>query len=196
MTGLVEDLLLLARIDQGQALERDVVDLSRILADAVADARAVEPDRTIGLDLPPEPVVVTGDPGRLHQVVGNLLDNVRVHTPPTAAVRVALTARPGSAGLERRSEGAAEGGAGRGAGDPAGIATVVVADDGPGMAPDDARHAFDRFYRSERSRSRATGGTGLGLAIVASVVESHDGTVAVDSTPGGARPSPSASRWR
>jgi two-component system OmpR family sensor kinase len=160
MTGLVEDLLLLARIDQGRTVEREVVDLAPIVTDAVADARAVEPDRAITLDVASTPVLVAGDAWRLHQVLGNLLDNVRVHTPPSAAVHVTLAA-------------------------DAGTATIVVADDGPGMAADDARHAFDRFYRSETSRSRATGGTGLGLAIVASVVESHDGTVAVDSTPGG-----------
>jgi two-component system OmpR family sensor kinase len=162
MGVLVDDLLLLARLDQGRPLERESVDLSKVAADAVDDARAVEPDRPIALDAAPH-VTVIGDDVRLRQVVGNLLSNARQHTPPGTPVRVRVRTDDGCAVLE-------------------------VADEGPGLAPEQASRAFERFYRAEGSRTRAHGGTGLGLAIVAAIAEAHGGHVSVDTALGqGAR---------
>ena len=159
MAALVDDLLLLARLDQGRPLRRDPVDLSRIAADAVADLRAIDPGRPVGGAIEPG-VVVPGDDDRLRQVVGNLLGNVRVHGGPAAAVEVVV----------RRAGGEAE---------------LRVADHGPGIDPGDGARVFDRFYRADAGRSRDSGGTGLGLAIVASLVEAHGGRVWHEATPGG-----------
>jgi two-component system OmpR family sensor kinase len=156
MGVLVDDLLLLARLDHGRTLESSPVDLSRLVDDAVADARAVEPERPITVERPDEPVVVPGDDVRLHQVVANLLANARVHTPAGTPVTVTLALENGDA-------------------------VVAVADQGPGMSPDAVNHAFERFYRAEGSRSRKHGGAGLGLAIVAAVVSAHGGSVGVTS---------------
>jgi two-component system OmpR family sensor kinase len=158
MGVLVEDLLLLARLDQQRPLSITPVDLAEIAGDAVHDARALQPSRPIALHLDEaldEVPVVLGDEGRLRQVVGNLVTNALTHTPED--VRVALTV----------------------ALDPADPAFLVlrVADQGPGMDPADAGHAFERFFRVDTSRTRAAGGTGLGLAIVASLVAAHGGTV-------------------
>ncbi|MGI8810362.1 MAG: sensor histidine kinase [Acidimicrobiales bacterium] len=162
MGVLVDDLLLLARLDQGRPLERLPVDLAQVAADAVDDARAVEPERTIALD-GPGPAVVLGDELRLRQVAANLLANARQHTPATAAVRVGVRQENGSVVLE-------------------------VADEGPGLFPEEAAKVFERFYRADPSRARSHGGTGLGLSIVAAVAEAHGGRARVDSTPGhGAR---------
>lgn len=162
MGVLVDDLLLLARLDQGRPLERRPVDLSQVAADAVADARAVEPERTVALEAP-DGAVVLGDELRLRQVAANLLANARQHTPPTAAVRVGVRQENGSVVLE-------------------------VADEGPGMFPEEAAKVFERFYRADPSRNRNMGGTGLGLSIVAAVAEAHGGRAHVDSVPGhGAR---------
>jgi two-component system OmpR family sensor kinase len=162
MGVLVDDLLLLARLDQGRPLERQPVDLGKVAADAVHDARAVEPDRPIALEAP-GPAVVLGDELRLRQVAANLLANARQHTPPTAAVRVGVRQENGSVVLE-------------------------VADDGPGLFPEEADKVFERFYRADPSRNRNLGGTGLGLSIVAAVAEAHGGRARVESTPGeGAR---------
>ncbi len=159
---LVDDLLLLARLDQGRPLERRPVDLARLASDAVADARAVEPDRPIVFEQA-QPTVVQGDEARLRQVAGNLLANVRQHTPPGTPVRVQVRADTSSAVLE-------------------------VADEGPGLPADQAERIFERFYRADPSRTRAHGGTGLGLSIVAAIVEAHDGRARVDTAPGaGAR---------
>ena len=160
MTSLVEDLLLLARLDEGRDLDRKPVDLSRLLIDAVSDAHAAGPDHEWSLDLPDEPVQVEGDAARLHQVVANLLANARVHTPPSTAVRVAL------------------------ADDNEGHAVVTVSDDGPGIPAELQPLLFERFARGDSSRSRAAGSTGLGLAIVQAVVTGHGGTVSVESVPG------------
>lgn len=164
MTDLVEDLLLLARLDAGRPLARDDVDLSRLTIDAVGDARAAGPRHHWVLELPVQPVRVTGDPHRLHQTVGNLLGNARTHTPAGSTVTVTL----------RRDAGAVE---------------LVVADDGPGI-PDSVRgELFERFARADTSRSRSagdTGGTGLGLAIVAAIVAAHGGTVATVAAATGA----------
>lgn len=162
MGVLVDDLLLLARLDQGRPLERRAVDLARVAADAVHDARAVEPRRPIELDGSGSAVVL-GDELRLRQVAANLLANARQHTPPTSAVRVGVRQENGSAVLE-------------------------VADEGPGMFPEEAAKVFERFYRADPSRNRNLGGTGLGLSIVAAVAEAHGGRARVESAPGrGAR---------
>jgi two-component system OmpR family sensor kinase len=162
MTSLVEDLLLLARLDEGRDLESDPLDLSRLLIDAVSDAHAAGPDHEWSLDLPEQPVLIDGDDARLHQVIANLLANARVHTPPGTAVVAALVVEGSNA-------------------------VVTVTDDGPGI-PDDLKPVlFERFARGDTSRSRAAGSTGLGLAIVAAVVEGHHGTVDVESEPGRTR---------
>jgi two-component system OmpR family sensor kinase len=165
MGVLVEDLLLLARLDQQRPLSIAPVDLAEVAGDAVHDARAVQPARPIALHLDEaldEAPVVLGDEGRLRQVVGNLVTNALTHTPED--VRVTLTV----------------------AQDPADPAFLVlrVADQGPGMDPADAGHAFERFFRVDTSRTRAAGGTGLGLAIVASLVAAHGGTVELTTAPG------------
>ena len=160
MTGLVEDLLLLARLDSGRPLDRVPVDLTQVLVDAISDAHATAPDHHWSLDLPDDPVTVSGDAARLHQVVANLMANARTHTPPGTQVVVSLT-------TDARS------------------AVLTVADDGPGIPPDLLPDVFERFARGDGSRSRAAGSTGLGLAIVAAVVEAHGGSVDVSSVPGG-----------
>ncbi len=157
MGALVEDLLLLARLDQRRPLEWSHVRLDEIAADTVGDARAVEPDRPIELAV--EPAVVRGDEMHLRQVVANLMANARLHTPPGTPVRVSVSAGDGSAVLQ-------------------------VADEGPGIDPEVAARVFERFFRADPSRSRGAGGSGLGLAIVAAVVDAHGGTSRVDSEPG------------
>ncbi|GAA4449562.1 sensor histidine kinase [Phytohabitans houttuyneae] len=160
MTTLVDDLLLLARLDSGRPLETEPVDLSRLLVDAVSDAHVAGPEHRWRLDLPEEAVTVPGDAARLHQVVGNLLANARTHTPPGTEVTVTL--RPWDGGG----------------------AQVSVLDTGPGIAPELQDDVFERFARGDTSRSRAAGSTGLGLAIVAAVVDAHGGSVEVESGPG------------
>jgi two-component system OmpR family sensor kinase len=160
MTRLVADMLLLARLDDGRPLEREPVDLSRLVVDAVSDAHAAGPDHVWSLELPEEPVVVDGDEARLHQVLGNLLANARVHTPAGTTVVTALGV-------------GADGGA-----------VLSVTDDGPGIPPSLQPEIFERFARGDSSRSRRGGSTGLGLAIVAAVVKAHGGTIEVDSAPG------------
>jgi two-component system OmpR family sensor kinase len=157
MGALVDDLLQLARLDQGRPLERAPVDLGQLAEDAVQDARAVEPDRAI-VATAPEPVTVLGDRARLHQVVANLLANARVHAP--------------GAPIEVRVHRDAD------------RAVIEVHDDGPGMSEADAARAFERFYRADASRSRHHGGSGLGLAIVDATMRAHGGTAAIDSAPG------------
>jgi two-component system OmpR family sensor kinase len=159
MGVLVEDLLLLARLDQGRPLEREQVDLARVVEEAVDSARAVEPDRPIDLEL--HPTSVFGDEGRLRQAVDNLLDNARVHTPASSRVRVTLGSDTDASSL-----------------------LLSVADEGPGLTSDVATRAFERFYRGDPSRSRSMGGAGLGLSIVAAIVEAHGGTVTVRSEEG------------
>ncbi|WP_233265368.1 sensor histidine kinase [Leifsonia sp. AG29] len=161
MTSLVEDLLLLARLDEGRELDHDPVDLSLLLIDAVSDAHAAGPGHEWAIDLPEEPVEVLGDAPRLHQVVMNLLANARVHTPEGTKVTAALAVDP-----EARE------------------AVITVADDGPGIPEGLESTLFERFARGDSSRNRATGSTGLGLAIVQAVVEAHGGTVGVTSVPG------------
>jgi two-component system OmpR family sensor kinase len=166
---LVEDLLLLARLDRERPLELARVELPVIVSDAVHAARAVEPDRPISLEVRADggPLVVSGDDARLRQVVGNLLTNSLTHTPAGTEVTVRLRAEPP-------------------------VAVIEVADQGPGLTPAQAERVFERFYRVDSARSRRAtpggearlGGTGLGLAIVAALVAAHRGTVEVDSVPG------------
>jgi len=157
MTGLVEDLLLLARLDAGRPLEQGRVDLARLVSDAVDDARVIAPDHQWSVELPDEPALVTGDAGRLHQVVTNLLTNARKHTPPGTVV----VARVLPTGFE-------------------------VRDDGPGIPPDLAEVVFQRFSRADVGRQR-TGGAGRGLALVVAIVRAHGGTVRLASVPGDTR---------
>jgi two-component system OmpR family sensor kinase len=160
MTQLVEDMLLLARLDTGRPLEREQVDLSRLVVDAVSDAHIAGPDHQWSLDLPDEPVVVSGDEARLHQVLANLLANARTHTPPGTSVTTSLAV------------------------DDTGAAVLTVSDDGPGIPAWLQPEVFERFARGDSSRSRRGGSTGLGLAIVAAVVRAHGGTIGVHSVPG------------
>lgn len=157
MGGLVDDLLLLARLDEGRPLEREPVRLDAIVQEAVETARVVDPDRAIDLEV--EPVVVLGDRERLRQVVDNLLANVRSHTPAGTRASVTVRLRDGRAILE-------------------------TSDDGPGMTPEEAERVFERFYRADPSRARASGGAGLGLSIVAAVTRAHEGTASAESAEG------------
>ena len=169
MSHLVEDLLLLARLDQGRPLERRPVDLVNVALEAVAAAGAVEPDRPIHVDVTqepngasagePVPAEVSGDAHRLRQVVDNLLTNVREHTAPGTPATVRVTASDEEV-------------------------TLVVADSGPGMTSEEAAHAFDRFWQAGGDASSAGRGTGLGLAIVAEIVAAHAGKIALDTAPG------------
>ncbi len=169
MGVLVEDLLLLARLDQRRPLSLTPVDLAAIAGDAVHDARAVQPDRPIALHLDEsltDVPVVLGDEGRLRQVVGNLVTNALTHTPPGTRVTVSIAQD-----------------------DDADVLLLRVSDGGPGMDAADAARAFERFYRADTSRTRQgggaeAGGSGLGLAIVASLVQAHGGTITLDTAPG------------
>jgi two-component system OmpR family sensor kinase len=159
MGDLVDELLLLAQLDQGQPLDRQPVDVAAVVEAAVDAARAADPERSIGVDSQ-SPLVVLAAESRLRQMVDNLLTNARVHTPPETAIDVRLTGEDGQVVLE-------------------------VADEGPGVPAEEADRIFERFYRTDRSRSRRQGGAGLGLAIVRSVVEAYGGTVIYRSRPGG-----------
>ncbi|MEU6075504.1 HAMP domain-containing sensor histidine kinase [Micromonospora sp. NPDC047074] len=163
---LVEDLLLLARLDRERPLSLAPVELPVLASEAVEAARAVAPERRIELEVVPGsgPLVVYGDDARLRQVIGNLMTNAVTHTPPDASVTLRLRAEPGN------------------------LAVVEVADTGPGLTPEQAERVFERFYRVDAARTRRAGGntgTGLGLAIVAALVRAHHGTVEAVETPGG-----------
>ena len=160
MSSLVEDMLLLARLDAGRLIDAVSVDLSELAIDAVSDAHVAGPDHVWELRLPDEPVVVVGDRERLHQVLANLLANARVHTPAGTVVTTAL------------------------ARDERGSVVIEVTDDGPGIPADRQPEIFGRFVRGDSSRSRLAGSTGLGLAIVAAVVNAHGGSIQVRSSPG------------
>jgi two-component system OmpR family sensor kinase len=162
MGSLVDELLLLARLDQGRPLERAPVDLARIAADAVDDARTIQPGRPIEFNADGA-TVVEGDEARLRQVVINLLSNTLEHTPNDARVNVTVSTN------EAR-------------------ARITVADEGPGLSAEDAERIFDRFFRVDPSRARENGGAGLGLSIVKAIVEAHHGTVSLETAAGrGAR---------
>jgi two-component system OmpR family sensor kinase len=158
MARLVDDLLLLARLDQDRGLERKPVNLVGLAQDAVQDFRVVAPGHPITLATD-DRVEIQGDRMRLRQVIDNLLSNVRTHTPAGTSVQMSVTTDDGHA-------------------------VIVVADDGPGVSPDDQEHIFERFWRADPARTRSKGGSGLGLAIVASLVEAHGGDISLESTPG------------
>ncbi|RQP10480.1 MAG: sensor histidine kinase [Microbacteriaceae bacterium] len=162
MTALVEDLLELARLDEGRGLEFGEVELVRLVTDAVGDAYVAAPDHEWEVVAPEPPVIVEGDAARLSQLVVNLLANAHRHTPAGTAVTVTLS-RDGEE------------------------VELAVADDGPGIDPGLQPVLFERFARGDASRTRATGSTGLGLAIAAAVVEAHHGAIRVDSVPGDTR---------
>ncbi|MFF4950530.1 sensor histidine kinase [Streptomyces chattanoogensis] len=175
MTGLVEDLLLLARLDSGRPLSYASTDLSALVVDAVSDARAAGPGHRWRLELPDGPVLVHGDGARLHQVLVNLLANARTHTPEGTTVTARVRGPEGG--------GRTAAAAGTSATGPSAV-LLEVQDDGPGVPPGLLPHVFERFARGDASRSRAAGSTGLGLAIVQAVVGAHGGTVGVESAPG------------
>ena len=159
MANLVNDLLLLARLDAGRPLERETVDLTRLVLDAVTDARTAATEHQWRLELPEEIVTVAGDSERLHQVLANLLRNAHNHTPPGTTVTTRLVCSGDSV-------------------------EVSVSDDGPGIAVEDQPELFDRFTRGDSSRSRAHGSTGLGLAIAQGIATAHGGTLTLDSGAG------------
>ncbi len=164
MGVLVEDMLLLARLDQQRPIEHRPVDLLTLAADAVQDARIIAPDREITLDVGSGAAfLILGDEVRLRQVIGNLMNNALTHTPDGTPVAVRVLAGPRQ---------------------PVPSVVLEVADQGPGLRPDQAEHVFERFYRADQARTRKAGGTGLGLAIVAALVAAHDGTVALQTAPG------------
>jgi two-component system, OmpR family, sensor kinase len=159
MGELVDDLLLLARMDEGRPLERVRVELVGVGAEAVHAAAAVGPEWDFRLDAS-EPVEVVGDPARLRQVIDNLLSNVRAHTPPGTSATVTIGRRDSKVVLK-------------------------VGDDGPGITAEEAERLFERFYRADESRSRSSGGSGLGLSIVWAIVAAHGGTVSGSPREGG-----------
>ncbi|MEU4834431.1 HAMP domain-containing sensor histidine kinase [Streptosporangium sp. NPDC023615] len=159
---LVDDLLMLARMDQQRPMVMRPVDLLAIAADAVHDARILAPGREVGLSVDGSALIVSGDEVRLRQVVGNLMTNALTHTPDGTPVRVALRGEDG-------------------------MAVIEVADEGPGLTSEQRERVFERFYRADSARGRRApedGGSGLGLAIVSAMVEAHGGDVAVESEPG------------
>lgn len=159
MEVLVEDLLLLARLDQGRPLRRDPINLSELVSDAVSDLAAVEPERPVAAAVE-QNVNVVGDEDRLRQVIGNLLANVRVHTAPETPVEVSLSSADG-------------------------VSALTIADHGQGVEAAHVGRIFDRFYRADAGRSRDRGGSGLGLSIAASIAAAHGGAIAHSATPGG-----------
>jgi two-component system OmpR family sensor kinase len=159
LTRLVDDLLLLARLDEGRPLAAQPVDLGALVVDAVDAARTLDPARTVSLSVDGS-VEVRGDRDRLRQVMDNLLTNVRLHTPPGTPAMVSVVATNTEA-------------------------VIGIADSGPGLSDDDRARVFERFYRADPSRARDSGGTGLGLSIVAAILTAHGGTVGVEPRPGG-----------
>jgi two-component system, OmpR family, sensor kinase len=167
MGGLVEDMLMLARLDEQRPIERRPVDLLTLAADAVQDARIVAPTRAIDLTVGAGTAfLVLGDEGRLRQVISNLMSNALTHTPEGSPISVRI-----HAGQQAGSP-------------PVPSAVLEVMDHGPGLTPEQASRVFERFYRADQARGRRTGGSGLGLAIVNALVTAHDGTVSVDTGPG------------
>ncbi len=187
MGVLVDDMLLLARLDQERLLDFKTVDLLAIAADALHDARVMAPQRAINLTVgTPDAPLVTGDEVGLRQVVGNLMSNALTHTPEGTPIDI--TIRSGALRNEHRRAGTAQPPApgdrppqGQD-GEPAVI--LEVSDQGSGLTDEQKAHVFERFYRTDRARSRRAGGTGLGLAIVAAMVSAHHGRVWVESEPG------------
>ncbi|MEO9220330.1 MAG: HAMP domain-containing sensor histidine kinase [Mycobacteriaceae bacterium] len=160
MGHLVDDLLLLARLDSGRPLAHDELDLTRLIIDSVSDARIAAPGHRRQLDLPEEPVMLMGDEHRLHQGITNLLANARIHTPPGTTVITQLS-HDHATGID-----------------------VRVADDGPGIRSEVLPHVFERFTRADTARSHTTGSTGLGLPITEAISHAHHGTIQLTSQPG------------
>jgi two-component system OmpR family sensor kinase len=166
---LVEDLLLLARLDQQRPLARQPVDLLSLAADAVHDARLLAPDRSIEMSVQPGAAfLVMGDEARLRQVIGNLMSNALTHTPDGSPIEVSISSGP----LDPRVR------------DSAPAVILDVTDHGPGMTAEQAHRVFERFYRADQARTRARGGSGLGLAIVNALVTAHGGRASVRTSPG------------
>lgn len=163
MSQLVEDMLLLARLDAGRPFECEQVDLSDLIINAVHDAHIAGPDHRWALDIPPDSVRVIGDRSRLYQAVANLLSNARVHTPAGTKIVTSLASN-----VDHSTK-------------------IAVVDDGPGIPDDLLPDVFERFARGDGSRSRVAGSTGLGLAITRAVVKAHHGTIVVDSSRSGTR---------
>jgi two-component system, OmpR family, sensor kinase len=164
MSVLVDELLLLARLDAGRPLAREPADITRLAISAASDARAAAADHRWRLELPSEPVTVPGDEDRLYQVITNLVSNAAKHTP--AGTTVTITLAPG---------------------DQPGTVELSVADDGPGIPPDIQSTLFERFVRGDSSRSREAGSTGLGLSIAEAITAAHGGSIQVESVPGKTR---------
>lgn len=156
MSSLVEDMLLLARLDAGRELERHDVDLTRLVVEAVDDARVVDPERQWSFDVPDEPITVLGDEQRLHQAVTNVLTNASRHTPPRTLVTVRMSVEADTVAID-------------------------INDNGPGIGPSLLPTLFDRFTRGDSSRTRASGGAGLGMSLVEAIIHGHGGTAAVNS---------------
>jgi two-component system OmpR family sensor kinase len=193
MSVLVDDLLLLARLDAGRPLDREPVDLSRLAIDVTSDARVARHEHHWRLDLPSDPILVRGDEHRLHQVLANLMSNAGKHTPPGSTVSVALHVQA-SPGIN--AQGAPDGGpetdrVDRGARPAVPRVELSITDDGPGIPPELLPELFERFTRADTSRARdldaAGKSTGLGLAIVDAVVAAHGGSITVTSRPGRTR---------
>ena len=165
MAGLVDDLLLLARLDQRRPLEREPVEVTLLVADAANDARAVDPARTVTSLVPPRCPIV-GDEARLRQLLGNLVSNALAYTPEGSPIEIIVTTEPARAT------------------EPA-MTRIAVVDHGPGIPANAAPHVFERFWRSDPARVRAQGGAGLGLSIVAAIADAHGGRVVLSETPGG-----------
>ncbi|MDP9094218.1 MAG: HAMP domain-containing histidine kinase [Actinomycetota bacterium] len=161
MSMLIDDLLLLARLDSGRGLAREPVDLTRLTLDATRDAQAAGPEHHWRLELPDEPVTVSGDEHALHQVLANLLANARVHTPPGTTVTVEIAPGASQAGP-----------------------VLIVTDDGPGIAAGLQPHIFERLVHGGDAARSTSGGSGLGLSIVEAIVHAHGGRIEVDSVPG------------
>lgn len=159
MGALVDDLLHLARLDQGRPLDAEHVDLATLVRDAASDARAVDQGREVRVIAGNEEVMVTGDEARLRQVIANVVGNALVHTPSSAAIEMRAF-RDGDSGV------------------------VEIADEGPGMSPEVAARAFERFFRADPARSRHQGGSGLGLSIVDATIRAHGGSVSLDTDEG------------
>lgn len=158
MGALVDDLLLLSKLDRGLPLETSTVDLASMLDDAALDAGAVQPERTITVDTE-RPLTCTADPLRIHQVVAAVVANALVYSPSDTPIELRGSRRDGAV-------------------------VIDIVDHGPGLDADAAAHVFERFYRGDESRARSTGGSGLGLSIAKSIVEAHGGRIAVHSSPG------------
>jgi two-component system OmpR family sensor kinase len=169
MGSMVEDLLLLARLDEQRPLQQKPVDLQLIAHDAVVDTQASDRSRPISLTGlgadPAAPAPALGDEAKLRQVVGNLVGNALRYTPDGSPIELAVGVRTSDGGQP--------------------FAVIEVRDHGPGISEEDASKVFERFYRADTSRTRETGGSGLGLAIVAAIVGSHGGSVRVEKTDGG-----------